>query len=97
MIKAANHSILIMFYLAGSSGIGFSVASAAVPFAPLSVPAAAPARFWLLKLALTRDFAAPKAEPIFWLAEMKLWELEIDDQTEAVLLLAAVMASPVFL
>ena len=41
------------------------------------------------------DLAAPNAVPIFVLAEMKLWEFEIEDHTDALLALAAVMASPV--
>ena len=52
------------------------------------------ARFWDENDVVTLVLAAPKAEPIFWLAEMKLWELEIEDQTEAPLAFADPTASP---
>ena len=52
------------------------------------------ARFWDENDVVTLVLAAPKAEPIFWLAEMKLWELEIEDQTDAPLAFADPTASP---
>merc|ERR1712141_826986 len=77
-----------------SSAILVSEPLVAVPPPP---PPASAFKFCEEKEADTLDLAAPKAEPIFWLAEIKLCELEMEDQTEAVLLLAAVKASPVFL
>ena len=80
-----------------SSGILSSLAS--VPLALPLFPASA-AKFCEENDETTLDLADPKADPIeviFWLAEMKLCELEMEDQTEAVLVLAASRASPVFL
>ena len=78
-----------------SSGILSSLAS--IPLALPLFPAASAAKFCEENEETTLDLADPKADPIFWLAEMKLCELEMEDQTEAVLLLAASRASPVFL
>ncbi len=64
---------------------------------PFSAPPASAAKFCDENEEATLVLAAPKAEPIFWLAEMKLWELEMEDQTDAVFDFAAVKASPVFL
>ena len=79
-----------------SSGILSSLAS--IPLAlPLFPADASAAKFCEENDETTLDLADPKADPIFWLAEMKLCELEMEDQTEAVLVLAASRASPVFL
>ena len=72
---------------------------ASVPLALPLFPASA-AKFCEENDETTLDLADPKADPIeviFWLAEMKLCDDVIEENTEAVLFLAAVIASPVFL